>query len=222
MREISCCGLGSSPRMRGKLKTLNDAGYKSRLIPAHAGKTRNPAHRPPLNRAHPRACGENGRDVRQERSQAGSSPRMRGKRRKQRDRSQSEGLIPAHAGKTSSRAPRRWKSRAHPRACGENTKRLFFVAMVRGSSPRMRGKRKSVLAEIIQRGLIPAHAGKTPFHGSGRGSVGAHPRACGENNTVRSYLRKKLGSSPRMRGKRRSSRSPYPCRRLIPAHAGKT
>ena len=56
---IRVCRLGSSPRMRGKpvLIALRIGGF--RLIPAHAGKTKQVTKRAQLLTAHPRACGEN-------------------------------------------------------------------------------------------------------------------------------------------------------------------
>ena len=70
-------------------------------------------------------------------------------------------LIPAHAGKTTYRNGQTSGVRAHPRACGENESAFAFIVYARGSSPRMRGKRVSVLPVFSIAGLIPAHAGKT-------------------------------------------------------------
>ena len=52
--------------------------------------------------------------------------------------------------------------------------------------------------------------------------AGAHPRACGENETQEPHAQKIRGSSPRMRGKRFSRLDDLAGNRLIPAHAGKT
>ena len=154
-------GRGSSPRMRGKPQSRDPMCSPSRLIPAHAGKTR---ERPKaLNRrtAHPRACGENVAGVSFGSFGAGSSPRMRGKRNGLVNVLCCQGLIPAHAGKTSQSlypVDRAW---AHPRACGENASLCQPTARPRGSSPRMRGKRRDDDHDSPARGLIPAHAGKT-------------------------------------------------------------
>ena len=91
-----------------------------------------------------------------------------------------------------------------------------------GSSPLTRGKLVSSVGNPIQRGLIPAHAGKT---GSAFGVVvtfGAHPRSRGEN--VRTHARASwlLGSSPLTRGKLLALSPNENGDRLIPAHAGKT
>ena len=50
---------GSSPRMRGKQLSTSTSLVHSRLIPAHAGKTRGVADVADPYGAHPRACGEN-------------------------------------------------------------------------------------------------------------------------------------------------------------------
>ena len=50
---------GSSPLTRGKLRDCNSQHEDSRLIPAHAGKTRPPNMRVSLVGAHPRSRGEN-------------------------------------------------------------------------------------------------------------------------------------------------------------------
>ena len=111
---------GSSPRMRGKRRFSKAYTKSPRLIPAHAGKTNTCTLPAAIGRAHPRACGENARDVRDFAAGWGSSPRMRGKLGALEAVPPKLRLIPAHAGKTSCFVARdRWLG-AHPRACGEN------------------------------------------------------------------------------------------------------
>ena len=91
-----------------------------------------------------------------------------------------------------------------------------------GSSPRMRGKPDGVEVALGERGLIPAHAGKTQSV-LGRDSYSpAHPRACGENSVSLPAVFHQSGSSPRMRGKQGLWCASAVFRGLIPAHAGKT
>ena len=152
--------------------------------------------------AHPRACGENCGSSAWNRSARGSSPRVRGKLLPFTFEDTDPGLIPARAGKTSGARPRR----------GGGS----------GSSPRVRGKRGRVCRFVCSSRLIPARAGKTRAIAGSPVPTGAHPRACGEN-PVRPPLRPRpLGSSPRVRGKRGSSRATDAAHRLIPARAGKT
>ena len=192
---------GSSPRMRGKLSGDGKQRAPRRLIPAHAGKTSFFLTDTPRPTAHPRACGENLVHFVERVHSPGSSPRMRGKPTKGTSRFFFIGLIPAHAGKTAVEAGNPRVTRAHPRACGENGLLCGGLSDGPGSSPRMRGKQDLRIHATPCIGLIPAHAGKTPFHGNGRGSVGAHPRACGENAGSPCRTVSILGSSPRMRGK---------------------
>ena len=91
-----------------------------------------------------------------------------------------------------------------------------------GSSPLTRGKRPGRDLRARQRGLIPAHAGKTLASSAGAPRERAHPRSCGENNVSRQDKPASQGSSPLMRGKRLARFQRCPAGGLIPAHAGKT
>ena len=112
----------------------------------------------------------------------GSSPLTRGKRVPAERDGEAEGLIPAHAGKTALAGDRSEAGRAHPRSRGENARIMppRFIneahprsrgengdetarnALAPGSSPLTRGKLARPATESGSRGLIPAHAGKTP------------------------------------------------------------
>ena len=117
--------------------------------------------------AHPRACGENQTKDTAPDPATGSSPRVRGKRPVAGESDGLVGLIPARAGKTQVGMTLWGCSWAHPRACGENAIRAETVNGLRGSSPRVRGKRTHDGRGRRPRGLIPARAGKTQ-HGPGR------------------------------------------------------
>ena len=167
---------------------------------------------------------------------------MRGKRTGRGDCCVCLGLIPAHAGKTFAKPRRIGDTGAHPRACGENALTTITRKAKHGSSPRMRGKRLCLLSLGFRLGLIPAHAGKTVTMIWGSIAIRAHPRACGENGWHSIPIVRMLGSSPRMRGKRKLRQrgggppgsSPrmrgklgeraqgFHSTGLIPAHAGKT
>ena len=91
---------GSSPLTRGKRHRPPCMVIHSRLIPAHAGKTRTVfrcARRP---EAHPRSRGENSTPQPSNGFPTGSSPLTRGKHEGERRGLLRFGLIPAHAGKT--------------------------------------------------------------------------------------------------------------------------
>ena len=86
------------------------------LIPAHAGKTAVRVRHLQVRRAHPRYY-DDPRDA------GGSSPLTRGKRLTRSPSGPKPGLIPAHAGKTSSPSAPRPSTAAHPRSRGENLAR---------------------------------------------------------------------------------------------------
>ena len=132
------------------------------------------------------------------------------------------GNIPAYAGKTlrlSSTAP---STQEHPRVCGENKHQDSSPSPILGTSPRMRGKRSPMKPTPPLGRNIPAYAGKTLFWPGRRGGSAEHPRVCGENGNHWPPPFRKLGTSPRMRGKQYRSRFPTRLGRNIPAYAGKT
>ena len=156
--------MGSSPRVRGKRGHSSDRIRDDRLIPARAGKTPHHHPHPGARPAHPRACGENWLERYLPRARQGSSPRVRGKPAVVSKCQDSNRLIPARAGKTTPILYPACPEPAHPRACGENPLRAPGGARRRGSSPRVRGKRRCrlcLLGRPQRWRLIPARAGKT-------------------------------------------------------------
>ena len=110
----------------------------------------------------------------------------------------------------------------HPRACGANPFSEVNARWSVGSSPRMRGKRTArTVGDVVHR-IIPAHAGQTGAACAGPHSAADHPRACGANNWQILRITSRLGSSPRMRGKRHAQIPVLLPVRIIPAHAGQT
>ena len=90
---------GSPPRMRGKDWMNAENSPRSRITPAHAGKSSASSASTIQTEDHPRACGEKDAAVNQAIQLMGSPPRMRGKVIKN-PRRRTDG----------------WD---HPRACGE-------------------------------------------------------------------------------------------------------
>ena len=133
-----------------------------------------------------------------------------------------EGLIPAHAGKTSAVCCATVSVEAHPRSRGENHSHGVLEAEAQGSSPLTRGKRGAVDGGRDGLRLIPAHAGKTQATRRRHQRPRAHPRSRGENSVP--FLTRIMdgGSSPLTRGKRTEVHEPPRRAGLIPAHAGKT
>ena len=136
----------------------------TRIIPAHAGNTRQSAT------SHKCSCG--------------SSPRMRGTLSGVIQALVPVRIIPAHAGNTlhaSMRFARIWD---HPRACGEHMAFCLISVMRMGSSPRMRGTPDGIRVWNCGLGIIPAHAGNTITYTSFGILLGDHPRACGEHSVL--------------------------------------
>ena len=166
------------------------------------GKTHRLAPVRRRDRAHPRSRGEKAETGAALGLEPGSSPLTWGKPCVASVMSWSQGLIPAHVGKTLS-APwstGRWP--AHPRSRGENSSR----------AAGRRGLRR----------LIPAHVGKTqrPLQPAARSR--AHPRSRGENVQSKKQVIHLSGSSPLTWGKQLDDLRRCRSVGLIPAHVGKT
>ena len=160
--------------------------------------------------------------MRRDRSQGGSSPRLRGTPDLVPLHKQADRIIPAPAGNTIACTAATVSAADHPRACGEH---LFFGRVVldqAGSSPRLRGTRLQTVGIASCRRIIPAPAGNTGPGQDKSAQVWDHPRACGEHRPGGSGSGGGPGSSPRLRG---TLHTPGACThrpRIIPAPAGNT
>ena len=152
---------GSSPLTRGKRCGGVHSRIPGGLIPAHAGKTSELVDRRTSSRAHPRSRGENQVNLVLDDGQAGSSPLTRGKLTTSSPAGITGGLIPAHAGRTDLCRADGEVTEAHPRSRGENICPRCLTDRQEGSSPLTRGKQSHNEEDRGERGLIPAHAGKT-------------------------------------------------------------
>ena len=187
--------------MRGKQGRRQHPALRSRITPAHAGKTRSTFSILATHADHPRACGENDVQLVQLFVERGSPPRMRGKRPLRASARRGAWITPAHAGKTLQVGLQSMRAADHPRACGENVTSGLGNTMKAGSPPRMRGKHAGEAGAAAGARITPAHAGKTPVYIRLQSLMPDHPRACGENLHVGRVGVRLLGSPPRMRGK---------------------
>ena len=126
----------------------------------------------------------------------GSSPLTRGKRAGDHVRQLVPGLIPTHAGKTTSAPPRYCMAWAHPRSRGENNAVNYLEDVIFASSPLTPGKQGSEVENRLGVRLIPTHAGKTFVAGGWLPGGRAHPRSRGENLAWGCAPHMASGSSP--------------------------
>ena len=91
------------------------------------------------------------------------------------------GIIPAYAGSTIRPGISSWRSRDHPRVCGEHTVANHEGMSYIGSSPRMRGAYLGDTDFTVVGRIIPAYAGSTDMSASPQAEAEDHPRVCGEH-----------------------------------------
>ncbi len=172
--------------------------------------------------AHPRSRGEHRSHRPRGRHSRGSSPLTRGARFQPAHMPREVRLIPAHAGSTGVENGGFEIREAHPRSRGEHPDQQVSEAKHRGSSPLTRGALALVHRLGHHLGLIPAHAGSTPYSCAHAIACSAHPRSRGEHIHALFGESMMIGSSPLTRGARGLGVRFGGRRRLIPAHAGST
>ena len=172
--------------------------------------------------AHPRPCGEHRTHLAIHPKIQGSSPPVRGARRRGHRESRCGGLIPARAGSTVPFKIGGLLPRAHPRPCGEHVGAKDLDGGLVGSSPPVRGAPGWSCAPGRRPGLIPARAGSTLLLLLWRMHRGAHPRPCGEHTQGATAANRYEGSSPPVRGAPAVITTPTARCGLIPARAGST
>ena len=175
---------------------------RMRIIPAYAGNTSTFVICIKSVRDHPRVCGEHQDRDRPSRCDGGSSPRMRGTHGMYCAIEYPHGIIPAYAGNTSGTWLMSFKTRDHPRVCGEH---------IADKTDRM-----------AEKWIIPAYAGNTDSLTLVESMDWDHPRVCGEHAHCPCRLSARGGSSPRMRGTQNVSLRCCSTSGIIPAYAGNT
>ena len=151
---------GTSPRVRGKLVRRGSTPEELGYIPACAGEAPAATRPEPARGVHPRVCGGSGRIAVARPRSEGTSPRVRGKPASTASCAVYQGYIPACAGEASTSSARARRRRVHPRVCGGSTTREIESRPVKGTSPRVRGKRRPVCIHGRSGRYIPACAGE--------------------------------------------------------------
>ena len=214
--------LGSSPRVRGTRPGLPSTRTFHRFIPACAGNTPWAGIACSTLSVHPRVCGEHGITGTPLIEVIGSSPRVRGTRFQSQPSTQHMRFIPACAGNTTSASRRGCARTVHPRVCGEHLLRLRYMAVMYGSSPRVRGTHGGGRSSFVWCRFIPACAGNTRQETALAVPLQVHPRVCGEHAGTNWQDVTNVGSSPRVRGTLLLFHLGDGRRRFIPACAGNT
>ena len=192
--------VGSSPRVRGTGKLA----YSGRCPPA----------------VHPRVCGEQRNVIAPPDTIPGSSPRVRGTVYARLVHRSGRRFIPACAGNSTDESDKLYWGSVHPRVCGEQIVGKVISTAPHGSSPRVRGTGKAILAQAKSSRFIPACAGNRSAHAARAVRQPVHPRVCGEQPSSCDSISSFRGSSPRVRGtvdREYARRGDY---RFIPACAG--
>ena len=191
---------GSSPRVWGI--PIGDAVHQmqGRFIPTRVGNTPRQAEPCPPIPVHPHACGEYRPASDSARYKAGSSPRVWGIRRRERQRVPGQRFIPTRVGNTSDHAFCFCRQPVHPHACGEYMWCISWPSWPVGSSPRVWGIRGHVPDRRGRPRFIPTRVGNTGFTATLAAFQAVHPHACGEYFPAYALGRYPDGSSPRVWG----------------------
>ena len=189
-----------SPRVRGKRAQFSMSILSFRYIPACAGE------------AHPGPLAE----IRT----AGTSPRVRGKRQRGGRHAPDGGYIPACAGEAARSPAACTGSRVHPRVCGGSRWARILTRLLKGTSPRVRGKPGRLESERADGRYIPACAGEAGHATVSGESDKVHPRVCGGSRCAPQITHGERGTSPRVRGKHDQKIPGAVARGYIPACAG--
>ena len=150
----------------------------------------------------------------------GSSPRLRGTVLLPKSDQSMQRFIPAPAGNRQLQCYYSWAVPVHPRACGEQVNYQQPYAVMRGSSPRLRGTVMQANRRALYRRFIPAPAGNRNNAKPNAPPGAVHPRACGEQVSQLAARRLPGGSSPRLRGTGFITMTQLLNTRFIPAPAG--
>ena len=196
--------VGSSPRVRSRLDVCNTADGIHGIISACAEQTTPISSRSVAATDHLRVCGADvlfpcGWPTK------GSSPRVRCRRVLGRFQTLPHGIISACAEQTGAITVYHGVIRDHLRVCGADPQRQARRSMKAGSSPRVRSRQQVAHAPRNPRRIISACAEQTIPWMALMTNRGDHLRVCGADSMASLWHSGTVGSSPRVRSRRRSS-----------------
>ena len=164
------------------------------------GNTISQAFRLIKTTVHPHACGEYRQSGASWCTKSGSSPRLWGIQSIAGMRDRITRFIPTPVGNTADCDGLLHPYSVHPHACGEYPSGPLSLISGIGSSPRLWGIPRCLLACPACARFIPTPVGNTPLRRSGERAGSVHPHACGEYNIACWLKHHSRGSSPRLWG----------------------
>ena len=192
--------VGSSPHTRGlrveEFPPRVDAG----IIPAHAGFTLCGRSVGLWCPDHPRTRGVYPSGPSPASTLSGSSPHTRGLPVVRFSEDEDAGIIPAHAGFTTSPPELSVPAADHPRTRGVYNFNVLWSGWRDGSSPHTRGLLCGGVLVAGSPRIIPAHAGFTTLTCCPGACRTDHPRTRGVYSHAASHEAARGGSSPHTRG----------------------
>ena len=194
--------LGSSPRVRSRPSRRGPHGRSGRIISACAEQTCLTITLKSASWDHLRVCGADSELTELGRRMAGSSPRVRSRRKQTGLQRPGERIISACAEQTRSHDPRRCRKWDHLRVCGADRGDDMDMGETRGSSPRVRSRRVSLRERDRATGIISACAEQTSSGPHQTRHQRDHLRVCGADTVNRNMSDTASGSSPRVRSRR--------------------
>ncbi len=187
---------------RGKVRGLAFRGQPLGITPAYAGKSHRCYQQCRDGEDHPHVCGEKWKVSAAMLALTGSPPRMRGKAGGPVVGVDDGGITPTYAGKSGRSARPCWRSRDHPRVCGEKATCGCCIWPYPGSPPHMRGKGSPCPARMCSGGITPAFAGKRVRDSFCKDIRWDHPRVCGEKIMPFAHSSHVFRITPAFAGKR--------------------
>ena len=132
------------------------------------------------------------------------------------------GITPACAGRTYGFLLIFVLRQDHPRVCGKNAHGFVHNFTLSGSPPRVREELYVPVLGVLQRGITPACAGRTPYALFPFDKLQDHPRVCGKNPKELAFPFLVVGSPPRVREELANRLSVNKSVGITPACAGRT
>ena len=213
---------GSSPRVWGTRRHVGSNRHCWRFIPTRVGNTDNNGKIVRDRPVHPHACGEHNIELRSNRGETGSSPRVWGTLLIAATCAVFLRFIPTRVGNTSVSWSSSSAMSVHPHACGEHSCLFIVDSVAVGSSPRVWGTPPRNISSQLRARFIPTRVGNTIFPIADSLVRAVHPHACGEHFGMNIETSSNFGSSPRVWGTLGFGNAGFSVLRFIPTRVGNT